>query len=269
MQITYNLFPNGKHKALTMSYDDGVYYDAQLIEIFNNYGIKGTFHLNSGLFGKKSWDRLPQNEILSLYKGHEIAAHGYMHNKLTELSNEAIITEIAQDRKNLETLTGAPVHGFSYPYGSTNAKIQQLLSYCGIKYARVVPTTGAFNIPDNFLEWSGTCHHNEHLLEYGKQFLEHPTYEMSLMYVWGHSFEFPRDHTWGLMEEFCQMMSENTDIWFASNIEIYDYINALHSLDFTMDQQIVYNPTLIDVWISVNEIPTLIKSGAYLNLLNR
>ena len=34
----------GKMKALTFSYDDGVTQDARLIEIFNKYGLKATFN---------------------------------------------------------------------------------------------------------------------------------------------------------------------------------------------------------------------------------
>ena len=45
---------NGKNKALTFSYDDGVYQDARLAEIFNRYGLKCTFNLNSALFLKIS-----------------------------------------------------------------------------------------------------------------------------------------------------------------------------------------------------------------------
>ena len=36
---------NGKMKAVTFSYDDGVPEDKQLLEIFNKYGMKGTFNL--------------------------------------------------------------------------------------------------------------------------------------------------------------------------------------------------------------------------------
>ena len=48
--IIFNLFPGHKKKALTMSYDDGTIHDRRLVEIFNKYGIRGTFHLNSGRF---------------------------------------------------------------------------------------------------------------------------------------------------------------------------------------------------------------------------
>lgn len=43
-----------------MSYDDGKVEDRRLVEIFNRYGIKGTFHISSGVkradrIGKEEW----------------------------------------------------------------------------------------------------------------------------------------------------------------------------------------------------------------------
>ena len=42
IQKIYACFPGGKHKVLTMSYDDGKVQDRKLVSIFNKYGIKGT-----------------------------------------------------------------------------------------------------------------------------------------------------------------------------------------------------------------------------------
>ena len=42
---------NGKKKAVTFSFDDGVTQDIRTIEILNKYGLKATFNLNSGLLG--------------------------------------------------------------------------------------------------------------------------------------------------------------------------------------------------------------------------
>ena len=43
----------GKNKAITFSYDDGVTQDIRLAEVFNKYGMKCTFNINSGLLGSK------------------------------------------------------------------------------------------------------------------------------------------------------------------------------------------------------------------------
>ena len=48
-KINTLLFPGGKRKALTLSYDDGVEQDITLMGILDKYGIKCTFNLNSGL----------------------------------------------------------------------------------------------------------------------------------------------------------------------------------------------------------------------------
>ena len=55
------LYPQGRPKALTMSYDDGVTQDRRLVAIFNRYGIRGTFHLNSALLG--TGNRIQPEEV--------------------------------------------------------------------------------------------------------------------------------------------------------------------------------------------------------------
>ena len=42
------LFPKGRYKALTFSYDDGREEDRRLVSIFRKHGLKATFNLNSG-----------------------------------------------------------------------------------------------------------------------------------------------------------------------------------------------------------------------------
>ncbi|MEO6053309.1 MAG: polysaccharide deacetylase family protein [Chthoniobacterales bacterium] len=44
--IQHNLFPGGKRKAVTLSYDDGVRQDRKFVEILKRHGVKSTFHLN-------------------------------------------------------------------------------------------------------------------------------------------------------------------------------------------------------------------------------
>ena len=44
--IEYSVFPGGKKRVVTFSYDDGPVQDERLVAMFNRYGVKGTFHLN-------------------------------------------------------------------------------------------------------------------------------------------------------------------------------------------------------------------------------
>ena len=98
--FSYITFPEGRSKVLTMSYDDGRIHDKRLVEIFNKYGIKGTFHLNSGWMDPDLVQM--RDEAVRLYEGHEIATHSLTHPTLTRLSDTALVTQILEDRKNLE-----------------------------------------------------------------------------------------------------------------------------------------------------------------------
>lgn len=264
----YTCFPEGRHKVLTMSYDDGREEDRKLVEIFNRNGIKGTFHLNSGLrYGSDGGLRLPVSEWRELYQGHEVSCHTVLHPTISRCPIEQVALQILEDRRALEEQVGYPVRGLSYPNGSYTKEIVNLLPGLGIEYSRVVGDTDSFEMPENYLLWKSTCHHNHNLLENGKRFLAlDKTQYLYMMYVWGHSYEFPRDHTWEMIEEFCQMMSGKEDIWYATNIQIVDYMNAAKNLKFTLNGDRVYNPSAQSVWIEADKEKIEIPGGQMVNL---
>lgn len=265
MKIRFDLFPQGKTKALTMSYDDGQIFDRKLVNIFNKYGIKGTFHLNSGTFGREPF--INAEEVAELYKGHEVSVHTVTHPFLDCIPVEEVVKEIIEDRKNLEALVGYPIKGMSYPFGVFNDKIVETLKILGMEYSRTVISHHDFRMPENFFTWPATCHHSDNLIETGKRFLEYDYKgKLKLMYVWGHSFEFDRENNWDLIEEFCRLMSGKEDIWYATNIEIVRYVKALRSLEFSANGDIVYNPSAISVWINVDDRSVEIKSGETIRL---
>lgn len=247
----YTCFPGGRHKVLTMSYDDGRIEDKRLVDIFNANGIKGTFHVNSGLTHMEN--RLKPEEWKRVYEGHEISCHTVLHPTIARCPLPQVALQVLEDRKELERAAGYPVRGMSYPNGSYTKEIVDMLPGLGIEYCRVVGSTDDFAMPENYLEWKSTCHHNHNLLENGARFVElFKTQYLYMMYVWGHSFEFPRDDNWELMEEFCRLVGGREDIWYATNIEIVDYMNAASRLKFTIDGDLVYNPSAQSVFISVD-----------------
>ena len=71
----YITYPEGKAKALTMSYDDGKQEDIRLIDIFDANGIKGTFNLNYGLMDNQLYvDGHPRVE-----KEEPRSSHALLH----------------------------------------------------------------------------------------------------------------------------------------------------------------------------------------------
>lgn len=265
MKNIYICFPGGRHKALTFSYDDGREEDRRLVGLLNRYGLRGTFNVNSGL--KQDPQRIPMSEYASLYKGHEIASHTCLHPTISRCPLEQVARQILRDRMELEDAIGAPVRGLAYPNGSYSTKIMELLPMLGIRYARVVPTTGSFGMPDNWFAWAGTCHHNQSLSERGDQFLaRHKTQYLDLMYVWGHSYEFTTHDNWPVIEDFCAKMAGHEEIWYATNIEIVDYMDAAERLQYTAAADRVYNPSAGSVWIEVDGRKVEVPGGAMISI---
>ena len=264
MVVRFGFYKDGKRRALTMSYDDGRSEDLRLLNIFNLHGIRGTFHLNSGKFEKPSY--IDATDVRDKYHGHEVSVHTLTHPFFDRISNEELMHEVMADRENLEALCGYPVRGMSYPFGCYTQQNIPMLEMMGMKYSRTTVSTHELLLPKRFMEWHPTCHHNDEklfdLLERFKKY-KHP---MPLLYVWGHSYEFDRDDNWERIERFCTEAEGLEDVWYATNIEIYDYVTALRSLAFSADRTLVYNPSTTDVWISVDNMPVRIASGATVDL---
>ena len=87
-----------------------------------------------------------------------------------------------------------------------------------------------------------------------------------LFYVWGHSYEFDNDNNWEVIEHFAKYAGKREDIWYATNIEIYDYVKAYESLQTSYDKKIIHNPSAIDVWAQIDKELVCIGAGATVGL---
>lgn len=249
------LLPEWKSKIVTLSYDDEKVTDRKLVQIFNKFSLKGTFHLSSAKLDQREADGgyITKNEVLSLYKGHEVACHTKNHSTLTLFPKEQMIQEILENRRTLEELVNYPVRGFSYPMGVYDKGVKEVLLVCGIQYARTTQTTARFDLPQGYFAWGGTCHHNDHLLSKTAEFLarERPN-TLNMLYIWGHSYEFENDHNWDVIEQFGQSIVNSSEVWCATNIQIVDYLTAFQQLQFAVESSFIYNPTDTDIYLFVH-----------------
>ncbi len=247
-------YPEGCTKALTMSYDDGPAADRRLVGIFNKYGLKGSFHLNSARLG------CAPEEVAGLYCGHEVSCHGANHAIEAQVPRGMVMTEVWSDRLALEKLCGYQVCGMSYPDDSHDPETIARVKAAGIICSRTTASTGNFGLPQDFLEWHPTCHHSQ-MLEILPNFLEHSYPCMPLFFVWGHAYEFDNDNNWEIMEEFAQRASGKDNVWYASNIEICRYFKAIHGLVVSADGRTFSNYSSIPVWFRLDEKLCSISSG--------
>ena len=250
--VQFNLFPGGKKRVVTFSYDDGSENDARLVALFNRYGVRGTFHLNGINYIDKTAEELLR--VRELYKGHEIACHTMRHGWLNKMTGVSVVREVYEERKILEKIAGYPVVGMSYPSGAYSDEAIQALRSCGIVYSRTTEHHGLADFPEDFLKWHPTCHHRDAMQLCG-EFLENldSQWKSQIMYIWGHSHELVDEEQWMYMEKLLEMISGNDKIWYATNIEIYDYICAQRRLRLSADESMIYNPSSVPVWVEVDK----------------
>lgn len=266
MKYRYLRFPNGKPKALTFSYDDGCRWDKDLALIFKDYNVKATFNINSGYMGKSDW-YLTKEEIKEyiIDNGFEVAVHGDFHRAPGMVRAIDGIQDCLNCRLNLEKEFGGIIRGMAYPNsgirkflnGASYEKVREYLSDLDIAYSRSLGgDNNSFNLPTDWLNWVPTMHHdNPNSIQWAQEFLDKKTEEgfiayryPTLLYIWGHSYEFNNKNNWEHIHELLKMLSNRDEIWYATNIEIFEYVEAYSRLVCSADGTKIYNPSAKTVW---------------------
>lgn len=227
---------NGKNKAVTFSFDDGVTQDKRLIELLNKYGLKCTFNLNSSLLGLEGGlernghsvrhDKNPANKIAEIYQGHEVAVHTLTHPNLTQLDEDTIVWQVEEDRKTLSRLVGYDVSCMAYPCGGVNCddRVAKIVKEkTGVRFARTLVSSYAFDIPENLCKFDPTVYYIEKdkLFSLAEKFIHLKTDKPQVFYIWGHSYEMDAEYiTWREFEEFCKLISRRDDIFYGTNGQV-------------------------------------------------
>jgi peptidoglycan/xylan/chitin deacetylase (PgdA/CDA1 family) len=109
-----------------LSFDDGMEDNhGVVLPLLNELGLTATVYVTTGLIGKPNPWMAPsagarmmnEAELRQLAAaGFEIGAHSVTHADLSHLDYEACLREMTESRDTLESLIGAPVQTFAYPY---------------------------------------------------------------------------------------------------------------------------------------------------------
>ncbi len=223
---------NGKKKAITFSFDDGVTQDIRLVEILNKYGLKGTFNINSSLLGVVgkigehiNHTKVNASAVKDIYAGHEVAVHTLTHPNLTTLNEETIIRQVELDRKTLSELCGYEVVGMAYPCGGVNNddRVAEIIrKNTGVRYARTITSTHAFDEQENLFRFNPSVYYVERDFEkIVDEFLALHATKPQLLYIWGHSYEMDGGSiSWEDFDRICQKLSGREDIFYGTNKEV-------------------------------------------------
>lgn len=227
---------NGRMKALTFSYDDGVTQDQRLIALFDKYGMKATFNLNSELLGKPgallredvtvAHVKPRPEEVRAIYAGHEVAAHTLTHPMLPSLPDGEVVRQVEEDRLRLSELVGYEVLGMAYPGGGVNfdARVADLIrARTGIRYARTTISSLSFEPQSDLICFRPTVYHHREWADMERladEFIALKPDSPKIMYIWGHAYEFDIHGDWERFEQLLERLSGHDDIFYGTNRQV-------------------------------------------------
>jgi peptidoglycan/xylan/chitin deacetylase (PgdA/CDA1 family) len=270
-------FPGGKRIAVTISFDDGHTYDRRVVRAFNEWGLKATFNLNSGKLGRTGIrpgddERviIDASEVAELYAGHEVAIHTVTHPHLPRLDAAQVAREVLEDRMALEDLVGYPVRGMAYPYGTYDQGVIEVLRALGVVYCRTTENHPKCFPPKEPLAFGTTCHQYasepDTVPERFQKLYDNVRWGGGVFYVWGHAYEFADKNDWASLERIYKPLSGKPDVWYATNIDLFDYEEARKRLRVAANRGSVENPSAIPVTIKADGELIDIAPGARVSL---
>ena len=221
-------------KYFVWSFDDGVVQDRRIVPILREYGLGATFHLNSGLFGAKTFighppvvphERLEAAEAKELYEGFEIAAHTCTHRDLSACTDEERRREIADDVAALFRLFDREITGFAYPYGRGAEESRDALIAAGIRYARTVETAPDFRLPEDPFRLPITCRQNDPaIFDRMEAFFRSEAEEDQLFLAFAHGYEFDYGteySSWDRFRRICETAAKQPGLTFCSLQDVF------------------------------------------------
>lgn len=105
----------------------------RILQLLDTHGTPATFFTLGWIA-----ERYPQLVRRIVDGGHEIASHGYRHERASDLTESAFFTDIDTAKKLLEDLTGQAVHGYrapSFSIGRGNLWAFDCLERAGYRYS--------------------------------------------------------------------------------------------------------------------------------------
>lgn len=199
-------------KIFILSFDDGTIYDKRFVELLNQYKVKATFNLNSGLedFVWHYEDRFPirrqvLSETLQQYRGHEIASHSLHHHWLNTLTPPQLSREVGEDCDTLKKMFGLEAIGFGVPFTACGEREVRIIRKF-VRYIRLSRRSDSFALPaDPYHIPIHALYNQPDIRERIEAFAENEL-PVSLFVMAGHSYEFEVLNQWEYMEELLKFI---------------------------------------------------------------
>jgi peptidoglycan/xylan/chitin deacetylase (PgdA/CDA1 family) len=127
-----------------LTFDDGFRsWLTDVAPLLGRLGVRGTFYVSPGLFGKQHW-RVPGDAGRLLDEdgaralaadGMELGSHTLSHPDLRLLGGRELAFELRESKAAVEQLTGRPCRTLSYPYGLYDGRVTEAAAEAGYELA--------------------------------------------------------------------------------------------------------------------------------------
>ena len=261
-------YPQDKAKAFNVTYDDGVLQDVRFVQLLNQYGIKGTFNLNSQLlYDEFEWThetgctvkRLSVEAASHLYDGHEVASHTLTHPYLHNMPEWDVMYQLHCDKENLAHIFGREIAGFAVPFDFYSDRIASCVQRCGFRYGRISEESRSFAPQHDWYNWKATVFHlDSSLMALTDAFLS-TTEELAVYQIVGHTYDLDVENLWGTMEDIFRKIAAADDVLPMTTLEIVTYLQAMEQAEMT--EQAITNHSDIALWFAVDGIPVQVQPG--------
>ena len=247
-----------KKTIITTSWDDGHKLDLKLINLLNQYNLKGTFYISK----KYELKSLNDKEIKQMAKSQEIGAHTLSHSDLRRIDFDQAKKEIFGSKEYLKNLLKKEIKMFCYPSGFYEDEIKKLVEQAGFLGSRTTKEF-CFKKPEDFFEFGTTLHvypfpfrkidaNHYHLTRFLFQPLSRNFFEIlkiglpfnsffswlnlaknlfdyvykngGIYHLWGHSWEIDKYDMWVDLENMFKYIRGHKDIIILTNSEVLEKI---------------------------------------------
>ncbi|MFD0674553.1 polysaccharide deacetylase family protein [Cohnella sp. GCM10027633] len=118
-------------KLVALTFDDGPdgKYTPQVLDILQEYGVKGTFFLVG-----PQVDKYPDTANRILDEGHSIGNHTWSHKDLTKLTDKEISEQIDKTQQAIADVTGFTPSLMRAPYGAMSDALLDALHERGMSH---------------------------------------------------------------------------------------------------------------------------------------
>lgn len=116
--------------SLSLRVEENTY---RLLALFAEHKVKSTFFTLGWVA-----ERCPKLIKAIVDQGHELASHGYSHQRATEMTVEEFREDVAKSKQILESISGQPIKGYrapSFSVNDSNTWIYQVLVDLGFEYS--------------------------------------------------------------------------------------------------------------------------------------